>query len=122
MRFSAFCRNLARAAPLWVLVAALFGCHRKQPQVIAVIPPTTAQEVWESAHTEASRVATSWGWDTFWNGPSREDDLLRQIQIMDKEVERRAAGIILAPDHAVALISPVRAAVAKNIPVVILDN
>ncbi|HEY4355535.1 MAG TPA: substrate-binding domain-containing protein [Acidobacteriaceae bacterium] len=90
--------------------------------MIAVIPETTAQEVWESAHAEAARVATSWGWDTFWNGPSREDDLLGQIQIMEKEVDRGAAGIILAPDHAVALISPVREAVAKNIPVAIINN
>ena len=90
--------------------------------MIAVIPATTAQEVWESAHAEAARIATSWGWDTFWNGPSREDDLLRQIQIMDKEVARGVAGIILAPDHAVALISPVRSAVAKNIPVAIIDS
>ena len=90
--------------------------------MIAIIPTTTAQEVWESARVEASRIANIWGWDTFWNGPSREDDLLRQIQIMDKEVKQHVAGIILAPDHAVALISPVRAAVGKNIPVAILDN
>lgn len=122
MRFPTFRPAPAGAAALLTLALAGLGCHRKQPQVIAVIPPTTAQEVWESAHTEASRVATSWGWDTFWNGPSREDDLLRQIQIMDKEVERGVAGIILAPDHAVALISPVRNAVARNIPVAVIDN
>jgi ribose transport system substrate-binding protein len=90
--------------------------------MIAVIPETTAQEIWESAHFEAARIAGTWGWDTFWNGPSREDDLQQQIRIVDQEVERGVAGIILAPDHAVALISPVRAAVAKNIPVAILDN
>jgi len=122
MRLSTFGRNLAGTAALLALAVGGLGCHRKQRPVIAVIPPTTAQEVWETAHTEAARVATSWGWDTFWNGPTREDDLLRQIQIMDKEVERGAAGIILAPDHAVALISPVRGAVARNIPVAIIDN
>jgi ribose transport system substrate-binding protein len=101
---------------------ALLGCHRAGRPMIAIIPTTTAQEVWESAHVEASRIASTWGWDTFWSGPSREDDLLRQIQIMDKEVNQGVAGIILVPDHAVALISPVRAAVEKNIPVAILDN
>lgn len=101
---------------------ALLGCHRAARPVIAVIPTTTAQEVWESAHVEASRIASTWGWDTFWSGPSREDDLLRQIQIMDKAVHQGVAGIILVPDHAVALISPVRAAVERKIPVAILDN
>ncbi|WP_160115273.1 substrate-binding domain-containing protein [Bryocella elongata] len=90
--------------------------------MIAVIPETTAQEVWETAHAQAARIAGSWGWATFWNGPSREDDLLRQIQIIDRQVANGVAGIILAPDHAVALISPVRAAVAKNIPVAIIDT
>lgn len=107
---------------LSVLAASCVGCSHKPPPVIAVIPETTAQEVWESAHAEATRVANLWGWDTFWNGASREDDLLRQIQIVDKEVDRGAAGIILAPDHAVALISPVREAVAKNIPVAIINS
>lgn len=122
MAFRAFSGMILRFAALFALTAGTISCHRYERPVIAVIPPTTAQEVWESAHAQATRIATSWGWGTFWNGPSREDDLLRQIQIMDKEVGRGAAGIILAPDHAVALISPVRAAVAKNIPVAIIDN
>jgi ribose transport system substrate-binding protein len=105
-----------------LLLTQLFSCHRPEKPMIAVIPETTAQEAWESAHFEASRIAATWKWDTFWNGPSREDDFQRQIQIVDQEVDRGAAGIILAPDHAIALISPVRAAVAKNIPVAILDN
>jgi ribose transport system substrate-binding protein len=41
---------------------------------------------------------------------------------MEKELDQGVAGIILAPDHAVALISPVRAAVERKIPVAILDN
>jgi ribose transport system substrate-binding protein len=105
-----------------LLLTQLSGCHRPEKPMIAVIPETTAQEAWESAHFEASRIAATWKWDTFWNGPSREDDFQRQIQIVDEEVDRGAGGIILAPDHAIALISPVRAAVAKNIPVAILDN
>lgn len=114
--------TVVRLITLLALTAGTLSCHRNRRPVIAVIPETTAQEVWESAHGQAARIANSWGWDTFWNGPSREDDLLRQIQIMDKEVERGAAGIILAPDHAVALISPVRAAAAKSIPVAIIDS
>jgi ribose transport system substrate-binding protein len=97
-----------------LLLTQLFSCHRPEKPMIAIIPETTAQEAWESAHFEASRIAATWKWDTFWNGPSREDDFQRQIQIVDQEVDRGAAGIILAPDHAIALISPVRAAVAKK--------
>ena len=111
-----------RKVTVLLLLTRLLGCHRPEKPIIAVIPETTAQEAWESAHFEASRIAATWKLDTFWNGPSREDDLQRQIQIVDEEVDRGAAGIILAPDHAIALISPVRAAVAKSIPVAILNN
>jgi ribose transport system substrate-binding protein len=110
--------SVAMLLAVWMLA----GCRRPERPRIVVIPETTAQEIWESAHFEAARIAASWRWDTFWNGPSREDDLQQQIRIVDEEVRRGAAGIILAPDHAVALISPVRAAVAKNIPVAILNN
>jgi ribose transport system substrate-binding protein len=98
------------------------GCARKRTPLIAVIPETTAEEIWESAHFEAARIADGWHWDTYWNGPSREDDLPQQIEIMDRQMEHGAEGIILAPDHAVALISPVRAAVDRHIPVVIINN
>jgi ribose transport system substrate-binding protein len=119
---TALSRSGFLCAAMMLFCWGLLGCRRAERPLIAIIPATTAQEVWESAHVEAARIASAWGWDTFWNGPSREDDLLRQIQIMEKELNLGVAGIILVPDHAVALISPVRAAVEKNIPVAILDN
>jgi ribose transport system substrate-binding protein len=107
---------------LLIVLAGLIGCRRSKRPMIAVIPETTAQEIWESAHFGAVRIANQWNWDIYWNGPSREDDLPEQIKIVDREIERGVQGIILAPDHAVALISPVSAAVAKGIPVAILNT
>ena len=54
-----------------LLLTGLFGCHRPEKPIIAVIPETTAQEAWESAHFEALRIGATWKLDTFWNGPSR---------------------------------------------------
>lgn len=115
-------RTLVHSTVLIAAAGSLAGCRTAKKPTVAIIPETTAQEVWESARAEGTRIASGWHWDTFWNGPSREDDLLRQIQIVDQQVDRGVAGIILAPDHAVALISPVRAAVAKSIPVAIINN
>lgn len=108
------------------LVSACFGfgwiLQHHSRHAIAVIPQTTAQEIWESEHAGAARAASESGWSIYWNGPSREDDFTRQIQIVNQEIERRVDGLVLAPDHAVALISPVRNALAHNIPCVVVSS
>jgi len=109
---------LAMSLPL----VAILSCKTSRRPVIAVVPETTAQEVWESEHAGAENAAHALGWDVYWNGPSREDDFSRQIQIVHEVVERNVAGLILSPDHAVALISPVRSALARRIPTVIVGS
>jgi ribose transport system substrate-binding protein len=104
------------------LLSMILGCHSTQRTVIAVIPETTAQEVWEAEHAGVEHASRAFGWDIYWNGPSREDDLPRQIEIVTNEINRHVAGLVLSPDHAVALISPVRSALAKGIPTVILGS
>lgn len=98
------------------------GCRSAAPPVIAVIPETTAQELWESEHAGAQLAARHWGWRVYWNAPSREDDIPRQIQIVNQEIGRGVYGLVLSPDHAIALIAPVRSALAHDIPTVILGS
>lgn len=118
----------ARLEHAWMALIALLlclplgSCHAHKRRVIAVIPETTAQELWESAHAGAEHAARELGFEVYWNGPTREDDLSRQIQIVDKMVGRDVYGLILAPDHSVALISPIRAALARGIPTVIVGS
>lgn len=110
------------ALELVALVALDPSCRMNRRQVIAVIPETTAQELWESEHAGAARAARSYGWDVYWNGPSREDDYPRQAQIVKQEIARKVTGLILSPDHDVVLISAVRAALARKIPTVIVGS
>jgi ribose transport system substrate-binding protein len=98
------------------------GCKEAKRPVVAVVPETTAQELWESEHAGAARAASKLGWDIYWNGPSREDDLPKQIQIVNNAIAHGVIGLVLAPDHAVALISPVRSAIAHGIPTVIVSS
>ena len=98
------------------------SCRSKPAPVIAVVPETTAQELWESEHAGVERAARSFGWSVYWNGPSREDDVQQQIQILNRAISRDVTGLILSPDHAIALISPVRSALAKGIPTVIVGS
>jgi len=104
-----------------IAVVSLWIRNRSVPE-IAVVPETTAQEIWESEHAGVAQVARQLGWKVYWNAPVREDDFQRQIAIVDQSVARGVDGLILAPDHAIALISPVRNAVAHHIPTVIVAS
>jgi ribose transport system substrate-binding protein len=111
----------------WVGAVALIcwglsSCHAPRSPLVAVIPETTAQELWESEHAGAEQAARASGMSVYWNGPSREDNITRQIQIVNNMVAHHAAGLVLSPDHAVALISPVQAALAAGIPTVIVGS
>ena len=57
-----------------------------------------------------------------WQGPQKEDDRVQQIQLVQSAVAAGVDGIVLAPLDAQALVEPVEAAVAKGIPVVIIDS
>jgi len=119
MRFKT-ARTLGALMLTGSLCLSISSCRSRHQSLIAVIPATTAQEVWEAAHAGAEHAAQEAGYTTYWNGPNREDDLPRQIQIVNEQTARGAAGLVLAPIHSVALISPVRAALAKHIPTVVI--
>lgn len=105
-----------------LLLIVNIACKSPRHATIAVIPETTAQELTESEHAGAERAAKALGWNVYWNGPSREDDFPQQIHLVYEAIDRNVAGLILSPDHAVALISPVRSALARGTPTVIVGS
>jgi ribose transport system substrate-binding protein len=119
-------RNDMRIRAIFLLASSLLtlssACKPSRGTLIAVIPETTAQELSESEHAGAERAARAYGWNIYWNGPSREDDFPRQIHLVYEAIDRNVAGLVLSPDHAVALISPVRSALAHGIPTVIVGS
>ena len=108
-------------------LAVLFGLaaewQRLRPsRIVAVIPETTAQELWEGEHAGASHAAHKNGWKVYWNGPSRIEDFPGQVQIVRRVISRKVLALVLSPDHDVVLISAVREALAHNIPTVIVGT
>jgi ribose transport system substrate-binding protein len=57
-----------------------------------------------------------------WNAPALEIDAVRQIEIVDAMINRRVAGIVLAPVDKQALLAVVERAGQKGIPVAIFDS
>jgi ribose transport system substrate-binding protein len=98
------------------------GCRHASPPTIAFIPRTSGIPLWESAHVGAEMAARSTGTKIYWNAPTREDDVQGQITLVESVIDRRYQGLVLAPDQALALIAPVRRALSKGTPTVIIGS
>jgi len=113
--------------PFWAAMAffallVLESCHRQAPATIAVIPQTTATPLWESEHLGAKATAAKAGVHIYWNAPTSEDDILSQIAMVERVISGRYQGLVLAPDHPQALITPVRRAMSKGLQVVVVGS
>ena len=118
-------RRRRQARSVWLAsLAAIFwlGCHANQSPTIALIPRTTGMGLWEPAHRGADTAAVRIGARIYWNAPTREDDVEGQIALVDQVTNKGCQGLVLAPDQALALITPVRRALARGIPTVIVSS
>ncbi len=111
------------------VVIVAIGCKQKQSSKykyrIAVIPKGTTHIFWKSIHAGAVKGEQEFqalGVDAIWKGPLKEDDRESQIRVVEDFITRGVAGIVLAPLDDVALRGPVREAVNRGIPVVIIDS
>ncbi len=112
------------AIPGVVLLTVLYavGCGMHSQVRIAFIPQTEGTMTWEAAHVGAEIAAERTGAYVYWNAPTREDDVEAQIALIDRVVNDGYQGLVLAPDQALALISPVRRALAHRISTVIIAS
>src|SRR5580698_2326048 len=109
---------ISRALALMGLcLIASCGCQRIDSTTIAFIPQTTGIDIWESAHEAAKSEGDKYGLTIYWNAPPREDDAKQQVALVDTVLQRPLKGLILAPDHYVALLSELRSASKKHLPV-----
>jgi ribose transport system substrate-binding protein len=90
---------------------------------VMVIPKGTTHEFWKTIHAGARKAATDLGSvEIIWQGPLKEDDRTKQIDLVETAVAVGVDGIVLAPLDARALVDPVERAIAKGISVVIIDS
>jgi len=120
-----------------VAVAAAMGCDQgdqkkgqeaKSPRAggqtlrIAVIPKGTTHVFWKSVEAGAQKAGADLGVKIIWKGPLKENDRENQIKIVQQFVSDGVSGIVLAPLDDTALQGPVKSAMEKGIPVVIIDS
>jgi ribose transport system substrate-binding protein len=111
----------------WLCLTSLFclitcSCPSRKPRTIAVIPATTATEFWEAAHGGAEAAAREAGFRIYWNAPTREDDISRQIALVESAIDSEYAGLVVAPINYLALVGSVRQALSRHIPTVIIRS
>ncbi|QNI32581.1 substrate-binding domain-containing protein [Alloacidobacterium dinghuense] len=112
----------SRISAILLALILLSGCGKSAAPRIAVIPRTTGTMMWEPEHGGALAAALSSGTHVYWNAPTREDDIHGQIAIVDRVAEGGYQGLILAPDHALALVTPVRRAISRGLRTVIIGS
>jgi ribose transport system substrate-binding protein len=99
------------------------SCGSSRQELIAVIPQTDGMMLWDAAHAGAEAAASQAGASIYWNAPMREDDVAAQVKLVDQVVSSsRYQGLVIAPTQALSLISPVRRALSREIPTVILHS
>jgi len=98
------------------------GCHRTDSKTIAFIPQTTGIDIWESAHEAAKSEADKYDLTIYWNAPAREDDAQQQVMLVRAVLQRPLKGLILAPDHYLALLSVLRSATERHVPVAVINT
>jgi ribose transport system substrate-binding protein len=101
---------------------ALAGCHRGGQKTLAVIPKADADLFFLSVHAGAEQAAHNLHVTIAWNGPDRETDYSRQIQIVDVMIARHVDGLAISATDDRALVGPLQRAIAAGIPVVIFDS
>lgn len=121
---------LKRVAAALVLVAmpGLVGCEEgddsaqdNTPQV-AVIAKSTVNAYWKAVEAGAREAAEEAGVEILWTGPDAETSHTQQANMVDNMVNRGVDGIVLAPTNVDALVRPVESAVAKGVPVILVDS
>jgi ribose transport system substrate-binding protein len=89
---------------------------------IAVIAKSTVNAYWKSVEAGARKAAAEFNVSIIWTGPDAETNHTQQANMVDNMANRGVNGIVLAPTNVDALVRPVESAVAKGIPVVLIDS
>ncbi len=118
-------RRITISTALSLIAAGMMlfpGCNRQSKVVVGVVPKGANHIFWQTVHAGAIKAAREYGFEVEWNAPTLEIDSSRQIDIVESMVNRRLAGIVLAPVDKKALVAVVERAAKAGVPVSIFDS
>jgi len=113
------CDNSNSAGPTTGPGGGTSGGDRKQ---VACIAKSTVNAYWKAIEAGARDAAREADVDLLWTGPDAETNHSQQADMIDNMVNRGVAGVVLAPTNFEAIVRPVESAVARGVPVVLIDS
>lgn len=94
-----------------------------QTKEIAVIVKTVNSTFWQNVQKGANAAQKDAnGYSLTFQGPAAESAIADQVNMVENAVNRKVAGIVLAPSDPDALVPAVKKAWEAKIPVVIIDS
>ncbi len=108
---------MATAAAFWVAPA-------NAADEIAVIVKTVNSNYWQNVQkgADAAVKKTNGKYTMTFQGPASESAIADEVNMVENAVNRKVAGIVLAPSDPDALVPAVKKAWEAHIPVVIIDS
>jgi ribose transport system substrate-binding protein len=94
----------------------------KKEYRIAVVPKGTTHNFWLTVKAGAEEAAAEHGAKVLWNGPAKESEIDKQINILEDYVTQGVDAIVMAACDEEALIPTVKKALEQGIPVITIDS
>lgn len=111
--------GLAMAATVALLSTGAWA----EGKEIAVIVKTTNSTFWQNVNKGAKdAMADLKGYSLNFSGPAAESNIADEVNLVENAVNRKVAGIVLAPSDPDALIPSMKKAWEAHIPVVLIDS
>ncbi|AZO93372.1 ABC transporter substrate-binding protein [Halocella sp. SP3-1] len=114
-------RNLI-VSLLLVLVLAVSGHVLAEKPTILVSPKGTDSPYWLVVKAGAEAAAEEFGANIVWQGPQKETDIAKQVNVIENNVIKNVDAIVMAATDANALVPPLKKAQNKGIPVITIDS
>jgi len=111
--------KVALLLAFFLLAAA---CNRQKQRRIAVIPKGTSNVFWQSVHAGAAAAGEEFHAEILWDGPPKETDYSRQLEIFDSMLNRHVDGIVVAAADKTILSGSLDRAAREKVPVVVFDS
>ena len=101
---------------------ALWSRAHRNPvsPTIAFVPQAAGPMLWEVEHCGATAAAEKLKCHLYWNAPTSENDAAGQVSLIDRVARGKYQGLVVAPNHSMAILTPLRHALAAGLPVVIV--
>lgn len=89
---------------------------------IAVIPKGLSHQFWLTVKAGAEAAGKEAGAEILWQGPAKETEIVRQINIVQDMINSNVSAIVMAACDSTALIQPIDQALKAGIPVITIDS